>query len=86
MTHKRASKREVQVLVTPDRNRIVRYHRDLVGNDLTAVLQWCEKHHEPVWVYNDGSWTCPQTVVVEWDTSDHVIVAGPWEQQGGDAP
>ena len=67
-----------QTIVTPT-GRVVRYHRDQVGNDLTAHLAWCSTHCEPVWVYGDGSWECPHTRAVEWDTGDHVIVAAPWE-------
>ena len=68
----------VQTVVTPA-GRVVRYHRDQVGNDLTAHLAWCSTHHEPVWVYGDGSWECPHTQVVGWDTGDHVIGPAPWE-------
>lgn len=69
----------VVVACLPPQRRVVRYKKDQVGNDLTAVLQWCAKHNEPVWVYNDTSWECPHTVVVGWDTGDHEIVAPPWE-------
>ena len=71
--------RSVQVLVTPDRNRVVRYKVDLVNNDLTCVLRWCETHNEPLWVYDDGSGECPYDRVTEARHDDHVIVDGPWE-------
>lgn len=29
------------------------------------LLMWCEKHLEPVWVYNDKSWTCMWQLIVE---------------------
>jgi hypothetical protein len=68
-----------QVAIVPPHNRVIRWHESLVGSDLSAVLRWCETHVEPVWVHNDGSYECPQTLVVEWDTKDHVIVDPPWE-------
>ena len=69
----------VQIVVTPDKNRVVRYKTDLVGNDLTAVLRWCSTHNEPTWVFDDGSYTCPHTLVVKHDTGDHELVDAPWE-------
>jgi hypothetical protein len=60
-------------------HRVTRFRRDIVGNDLTATLMWCDKHNEPVWVYGDQSWECPQTRIVEWDTKDHIITLPPWE-------
>lgn len=45
---------------------IVRHAVDQVGNNLTAVLCWCSTHVEPVWVYGDGSFTCPHQLVVGW--------------------
>lgn len=57
---------------------VVRHALDEVNNNLTARLRWCSTHVEPVWVFGDGSYTCPQTLVVEWDTQDHVIVDVPW--------
>ena len=74
--------RSVQVVVVPPLGRVVRYKTDAVGNDLTAVLRWCSTHHEPVWVYGDGSYECPQTRVIEFDDGTHVIVDPPWEQHG----
>lgn len=73
------SERIVQVVVVPPLGRVVRYKRDQVGNDLTAVLMWCETHEEPVWVYDDESSECPHTRIVGGDTYDHVIVSPPWE-------
>lgn len=63
--------------------RVVRYSVDQVGNDLTCVLRWCETHVQPVWVYGDGSYECPHTLVVQHDTKDHVIVEAPWERPAG---
>lgn len=71
--------RSTQVVVVPPFGRVVRYRTDAVGNDLTAVLHWCETHHEPVWLYGDGSFECPHTRLVGYDTEDHVVVTGPWE-------
>ncbi len=28
-------------------------------------MKWCEAHNEPVWVYNDGSWSCWWQSIVE---------------------
>jgi hypothetical protein len=61
--------------------RIVKYKKDMVGNDLTAVLMWCQTHQDPVWVFKDDSYTCPHTREVEIDTHDHVIVEGPWIEE-----
>ena len=69
----------VQVVVAPPLGRVIRYKRDQVGNDLTAVLMWCDMHHEPVWVYGDGSFECPHAVTIGWSPDEHPIVAGPWE-------
>lgn len=74
-----AKLRQTQIVVTPDRNRVVRYKVDAVGNDLTAVLRWCETHNEPVWVYDDGSFTCPHDRITEVHTDDHDLIDGPWE-------
>ena len=74
-----SSSASVLTVVVPPLNRVVRYKRDQVGNDLTAVLRWCSTHQEPVWEYGDGSWECPQTAAVGWDTGDHRIFSGPWE-------
>lgn len=71
--------------------RVTRHAVDQVGNNLTAQLLWCAKHVEPVWVFNDGSFECPHTTVVGWDSDgEHDpaarmmprhcrIVAPPWE-------
>jgi len=67
------------IIVDPDTNRVVRDKIDMAGNDLSAVLVWCATHGQAVWQYRDGSFTCPHTLIVEWDTEDHVIVAPPWE-------
>lgn len=63
--------------------RVVRYRVDQVGNSLTAVLRWCDLHHEPVWVYEDGSYECPHTTTVGWSPDEHPIVAAPWERPNG---
>lgn len=57
---------------------IIRHSVDQVGNDLTAVLYWCETHVEPVWVYGDGSHTCPHLRIVGWDPDGHEVVSWPW--------
>lgn len=72
-------KRSTKIVVDPKTHRTVRYKRDMVGNDLTATLMWCNTHHQPVWVYDDGSYGCPHTHIVEWDTRDHTIETPPWE-------
>lgn len=74
---------QTQVVVVSPHNRVVRYHTDVVGNDLTAVLHWCATHSEPMWVYNDGSGECPHTKTVGLDTGDHAITNGPWEHADG---
>lgn len=66
------------VAVVPPLGRVVRYSKDQVGNDLTAALQWCDLHDEPVWIYGDGSFCCPHERVVEV-AEDHLIVTPPWE-------
>lgn len=65
-------------IVEPKR-RVIRYYRDLAGNDLTAILQWCSTHAEPIWIYNDGSGKCPHEWHVGAESDDHVIVPPPWE-------
>lgn len=74
-------KQYTQVVVVPPHSRVVRYRRDMVGNDLTASLMWCDTHHEPLWVYGDGSYECPHTRIIECDSEDHVIIPPPWERQ-----
>ncbi len=61
--------------------RVVRYRVDAVGNHLNAVLWWCETHAEPVWVYSDGSYECPEVKVTGWDQGNHVIVDPPWSPE-----
>lgn len=63
-----------------DSGRVVRYKVDQVGNDLTAVLRWCETHIDPVWVYSDGSFECPHDQITEVHSDDHAIVDAPWER------
>ena len=67
-------KQYVQVEVVPPLGRVVRYKRDMV-----ATLLWCSTHHEPVWLYSDGSYTCPQEWIIEWDDGTHLLVTPPWE-------
>ena len=31
---------------------------DVCNNNLTHTLAWCAEHHQPVWVYGDGSFSC----------------------------
>ena len=69
-----------EIVVMPTNNRVVRYKKDVVGNDLTATLAWCQTHAEPVWQYDDGSYECPHTRIVLVNTGDHVIVDAPWEK------
>lgn len=66
-------------VVVVDSGRVVRYKRDQVGNDLTTHLAWCSTHSEPVWLYGDGSYTCPYDLVIEAHTQDHAIGVAPWE-------
>jgi hypothetical protein len=68
-----------QIVVVPDSRRVVRYKRDAVGNDLTAVLRWCSTHDEPLWVYDDGSHTCPHEMIVGWSPDEHDLTDAPWE-------
>jgi hypothetical protein len=75
----RTSKRATEVIRLPTNNRLVRYKKDAVGNDLTAVLRWCDTHSQPVGQYDDDSYECPHTLIVQVDTRDHVIVDAPWE-------
>lgn len=50
-----------------------------LGDRIThATLMWCEKHQEPVWMYDDGSFSCQFDYIVEAQT-EHKLVAGPWE-------
>ena len=70
--------RAVTLAVMPS-GRVVRYKKDAVGNDLSAVLRWCQTHNEPLWVYGDGSFTCPHERIVGWSPDEHVIVDAPWE-------
>lgn len=73
-------KRSTQTVVTPER-RVVRYRKDMVGNDLTASLLWCETHQEPLWVYPDQSFHCPYDRVIGYMTEEHTVVVPPWENQ-----
>lgn len=59
--------------------QVIRHKIDVVGNDLTAHLLWCKTHNEPVWRYSDGSYTCPQEWIIQWDDGTHVLVRPPWE-------
>jgi hypothetical protein len=68
-----------ETVVAPPLGRVIRYDKDAVGNDLTATLLWCDRHQEPVWVFGDGSYTCPHERVVEFNTDNHRIVTPPWE-------
>jgi len=52
---------------------VVRRAIDQVYNNLTATLAWCETHVEPVWVYGDGSYTCPHESTVGWNPDGHII-------------
>ena len=57
---------------------VVRDRQDMPGNDLTTVMRWCETHDEVVWLYNDGSYSCPQALAVEHDDGSHVLVRPPF--------
>lgn len=74
-----AIKNTVQVVVVPASRRVLRYKGDAVGNDLTAVLRWCETHNEPVWEYDDGSFSCTHDLITEVHSDDHRLVDAPWE-------
>lgn len=68
-----------EVVVTAT-GRVVRYKSDQVGNDLTAHLAWCATHLEPVWVFSDGSYTCPFDLAVQCPQDDHDLTnPPPWE-------
>jgi hypothetical protein len=41
-----------------ENGRLVVNTIDQVGNELTHTLMWCEEHHQPVWLYGDGSFVC----------------------------
>lgn len=70
-----------QVVVSPVNRRVVRYRGvDQVGNDLTAILRWCEVHQEPVWEFSDGSSECPHVRIVRWDQGDCRLISAPWEE------
>lgn len=56
---------------------LVRHGVDQVNNNLTATLCWCQTHVEPVWVYGDRSFSCPNDAVVGWSPGEHVIVRFP---------
>lgn len=70
---------QVEVVVVPGSRRVIRYKKDQVGNDLTAVLRWCSTHAEAVWVYDDESVRCPHDLTVGWSPDEHVVTDGPWE-------
>lgn len=60
--------------------RVIRYRKDQVGNDLTAELGWCETHQEPIWIFNDGSYTCPVDAIIGHSAIEgHTIVPPLWE-------
>lgn len=69
---------DVQVIVARPLNRVVRYRKD-EGIDLTAVLRWCATHNEAVWVFGDGSFSCPHDLIIQYETQPHDIIAGIWE-------
>lgn len=73
------NKSDLTIAVMPS-GRVVRYKVDQVGNDLTATLRWCETHSEPVWVYSDGSFTCPHDLIVEVHNDNHTLTDAPWER------
>lgn len=73
--------RHTEVVVMPTNNRVVRYKKDAVGNDLTATLRWCGTHSEPLWEYDDGSTSdCPHALKVGWSPEPHIVTDGPWER------
>ena len=45
-------------------------------DNLHAYLSWCKTHQEPLWVFGDGSHTCPYDLVTEAN-HEHDLVAGP---------
>ena len=71
--------RQTQVLVTGER-RVIRYRKDQVGNDLTAVLRWCATHHDPIWQFGDGSLSpCPGDRYGH--SPHHEVIDAPWEDR-----
>lgn len=61
------------------RSRIHLHHGILIrdGHGLAAQLNWCETHHEPVWVYEDDSFHCPFDLITQ-GPSAHEIVSFPF--------
>ena len=43
------------------------------------VMVWCASHEEPVWLYSDGSATCPYDLTVR-SANEHKLEAGTWEK------
>jgi len=81
LTHDPKGKTRPVRVVTNELGRVQRYKVDQVGNDLSTTLMWCNTHHEPVWIYGDGSYQCPYDTIVEVRSDDHEIVAPPWENR-----
>lgn len=64
------------VFVTIEQGVLVRNKIDDVGNNLTCRLHWCDTHHEPVWIYGDGSYCCPHDQITD-TISEHQVVDFP---------
>ena len=37
----------------------------------TRRLKWCKHHREPVWMFDDGSWSCRWQLIVETRDESH---------------
>lgn len=75
---RRHSQRIPTVLYVDPEYGLVRDRQDMPGNDLTTVMRWCSTHDEVVWLYNDGSYTCPHEMVIEYDDGTHVLTDPPF--------
>jgi len=73
----------VRLIETTPTGHVIRHSLDQVGNNLTAELAWCATHCEPVWIYGDGSFSCPHELVVGWSSDgEHRLTSPPWEVVG----
>jgi hypothetical protein len=73
------SKTYPREIVVDPHQRVTRVYVDYRGREVVATLRWCTTHLEPVWVWDDGSYTCPYDLVIEANTDDHVLDDAPWE-------
>jgi hypothetical protein len=38
-----------------------------------AVLKFCTAHLEPVWVYGDGTYSCPHDDILGYPSDTHIL-------------